>query len=110
MDPWSKVDYSRHIREASMVVERSPEVNPPSGRVPRSGLLELPIFEARRRRNREVIAMRASPRGFPGRGVKIGRRGHQRLGPPPRRPGGVARGGAAPPGCLGGGSPPPSLL
>src|SRR4051812_40200565 len=31
MDPWSKVDYSRHIREASMVMEKLPEVNPPSG-------------------------------------------------------------------------------
>src|SRR4051812_43090541 len=32
MDPWSKVDYSRLIREALMVVEKIPEVNPPSGR------------------------------------------------------------------------------
>src|SRR3954467_14901035 len=51
MDPWSKGDYSRHIQEASMLVERLPEVNPPSGRVPGRGLLVLPIFEARRRRN-----------------------------------------------------------
>src|SRR3954471_8877212 len=33
MDPWSKVDYSRFIREASMVVEKLPEVIPPSGSV-----------------------------------------------------------------------------
>ena len=33
MDPWSKGDYSRHIREVLMVVEKPPEVNPPSGRV-----------------------------------------------------------------------------
>src|ERR1041385_983907 len=56
MDPWSKVDYSRFIREASMVVEKLPEVVPPSGRVPGRGLLLLPILEARRRRNRGEIA------------------------------------------------------
>src|SRR3954467_10486426 len=55
MDPWSKGDYSRHIQEASMLVERLPDVNPPSGRVPGRGLLVLPIFGAQRRRNREVI-------------------------------------------------------
>src|ERR1041385_6645802 len=55
MDPWSKVDYSRIIREASMVVEKLPEVNPPSGRVPGRGLLVLPILEVRRRRNRGEI-------------------------------------------------------
>ena len=52
MDPWSKVDYSRHIREASMVVEELPEVIPPFGRVPGRGLLMLPILEELRRRNR----------------------------------------------------------
>ena len=55
MDPWSKVDYSWIIREASMAVEKLPEVNPPSGKVPGRGLLVLPILEARRRRNRKVI-------------------------------------------------------
>ena len=39
MDPWSKVDYSRHIREEYMEMEGLPEVNPPSGRVPGQGLL-----------------------------------------------------------------------
>lgn len=48
MDSWSKEDYSRHVREAPMVVEKLPEVNPPSGRVPGRGLL---ISEALRRRN-----------------------------------------------------------
>ena len=52
MDPWSKEDYSRHIREALMVVERLPKVIPPSGRVPGRGLLMLPILEALRRWNR----------------------------------------------------------
>jgi len=34
MDPWSKGDYSRDIREAIMAMEELPEVTPPSGRVP----------------------------------------------------------------------------
>src|SRR3954464_1116350 len=55
MDPWSKVNYSWIIREASMMVEKLPEVNPPSGRVPGRGLLVLPTFGARRRRNGEVF-------------------------------------------------------
>ena len=46
MDPWSKGDYSRVIREASMVVERLPVVILPYGRVPGSVLLVLPILEA----------------------------------------------------------------
>src|SRR3954468_7427716 len=60
MGPWSKVDYSRFIREASMVVEKLPEVVPPSGRVPGRGLLVLPILEVRRRRNRGEIVKRGS--------------------------------------------------
>src|SRR3954470_18075656 len=60
MDPWSKVDYSRIIWEASMVEAKLPKVNPPSGRVPGRGLLALPILEARRRRNRSEIAKKGS--------------------------------------------------
>src|SRR3954464_5795409 len=60
MDPWSKVDYSRLIREASMVVEKLSEANPPSGRVPGRGLLMLPILTSRRRRNRGEIAKKGS--------------------------------------------------
>src|SRR3954468_14305185 len=52
MDPWSKVDHSRVIREASTVVEKLSKVNPPSGSVVGRGLLVLPILEARQRRNR----------------------------------------------------------
>src|ERR1041385_1008185 len=80
MDPWSKVDYSRIIREASMVVEKLPEVNPPFGRVPGRGLLVLPILEARRR-NRGKIAKKGSVLG--GFGIKeiYRRRGHPG-GPP----------------------------
>src|ERR1041384_3755537 len=60
IDPWSKVDYSRFIREASMVVEKLPGVIPPSGRVLGRGLLVLPILEAQRRRNRGEIANKGS--------------------------------------------------
>src|SRR4051812_4975845 len=51
MDPWSKGYYSRHISEAIMVIERPPEVNPPSGRVPGRLLLAIPRSESRRWRN-----------------------------------------------------------
>src|SRR3954471_17744536 len=65
MDPWSKGDYSRIIREASMVVEKVPVVIPPSGRVPGRVLLALPILEARRRQNRDAIVEKGShPEGF----------------------------------------------
>src|SRR4051812_46188887 len=60
MDPWSKVDYSRFIREASMVVEKLPKVVPPSGRVPGRGLLLLPILEELRQRNRGEIVKKGS--------------------------------------------------
>src|SRR3954470_9413470 len=64
MDPWSKVDYSRIIRKASMVEGKLPEVDPPSGRVPGRSLLALPILEARRRRrNRGEIAKKGSVLG-----------------------------------------------
>ena len=46
MDPWSKGDYSRIVREASMVVEKVPVVILPSGRVPGRVLLVLPILES----------------------------------------------------------------
>src|SRR4051812_24015930 len=60
MDPWSKVDYSRLIREASMAMEKLPEMNPPSGRVTGQGLLAAPILKRRRRRKREEIAKKGS--------------------------------------------------
>src|SRR3954463_4310020 len=53
MDPWSKVDYSRHIRKASMEEDGLLEVIPPSGRVPGQRLLAAPILKRRRQRNRE---------------------------------------------------------
>src|SRR3954471_7124573 len=73
MDPWSKVDYSRLIREVSMVLEKLPEVNPPSGRVPGQGLLAAPILETRWRRNKEEIAKKALRVSV--RGANIGQRG-----------------------------------
>src|SRR3954466_11380067 len=44
-DPWSKVDYSRHIREASMAMEGLPEGLDPSGRVPEQLLQAAPILK-----------------------------------------------------------------
>src|ERR1043165_8545713 len=55
MDPWSKVDYSRHIREASMGVDGLPEVIPPSGRVSGQRLLAALILKWRRQQYREEI-------------------------------------------------------
>src|ERR1041385_1129839 len=81
MDPWSKVDYSRIIREASMGVEKLPEVNPPSGRVPGRVLLALPILETRRRLNRGEIAKKGSPLEVSRDGEYIGE-GGQPGGPP----------------------------
>src|SRR3954463_10766008 len=60
MDPWSKGDYSRHIREASMAMEGLPEVVPPSGRVTGQLLLAAPILKRRCRRNRDEIGKRTS--------------------------------------------------
>src|SRR3954470_16372061 len=111
MDPWSKGDYSRIIREASMVVEKVPVVILPSGRVPGRILLALPILEARRRRNRDEIAKKGSRlEGF-GTNVKYRPKGDVRghlggPGAPPARPGG----GPRHQGALGPGGPPPALL
>src|SRR4051812_47640263 len=63
MDPCSKVDYSRIIREASMMEEKLPKVDPPSDKVPGRGLLTLPILEAQRRRNRGEIVKKGSAFG-----------------------------------------------
>src|SRR4051812_49334936 len=60
MDPWSKVDYSRLIREASMAMEKLPEMNPPSDRVSGQGFLAAPILKRQRRRNRREITEKGS--------------------------------------------------
>src|ERR1041385_3521790 len=90
-----------------MVVEKLPEVIPPSGRVPGRGLLVLPILEARRRQNRGEIAKKGSvPEGFSSRGINR-RKGAARGGPGAPSTPGVAMGGAPPSGRLG---PPGSPL
>src|SRR4051812_9750006 len=60
MDPCSKVDYSRHIREASMAMEGLPEVNPPSGKVSGQRLLAASTLKRWRQRNREEIRKKGS--------------------------------------------------
>ena len=63
MDSWSKEDYSRHVWEASMAVEKLLEVNPPYGGVPGRGLVTLPISEALHWRNdRGILDSRKSAR------------------------------------------------
>src|SRR4051812_38319902 len=78
MDPWSKVDYSRHIREASMAMEGLPEVVPPSGRVPGQLLLAAPILKRRRRRYREDMGKGTSILGVSSMRDKYRRRGAPR--------------------------------
>src|SRR3954469_5851502 len=88
--PMDKVDYSRHIREASMEMEGLPEVVPPSGRVPGQRLLAVPILKRRRRWYREEIGKRTSILWISSAGAKYrpkeGVRGHQGA----RRPLGAA--------------------
>src|ERR1041384_6699997 len=91
MDPWSKVDYSRHIREASMAMEELPKVNPPSGRVPGQRLLAAPILKRWQRQNREGIGKKGPPLECFRTGGKYRRKGASRgpLGsqaPPGRGP------------------------
>src|SRR4051812_20904260 len=78
MEPWSKGDYSRHIREASMAMEGLPEVIPPSGRVPWQVLLAAPILKRRRRRYREKIGNKRSILGVSSAGPKYRPRGAPR--------------------------------
>src|SRR3954464_9357908 len=110
-DPWSKVDYSRHIREASMAMEGLPEGVYPFDRVPEQLLQAAPILKRRRRRNREGFAKKGSAsKGFRTRG-KYRRRGES--GGHPGQPGGpLARPKVglrqAPSWVPGGGPPAPS--
>src|SRR3954463_1091091 len=80
-DPWSKVDYSRHIREASMEMEGLPELIPPSDRVPGQRLLAAPILKRQRRRYREEIRIKTSIFWVSSTGVIYRRMGVAR-GPP----------------------------
>src|SRR5436309_1306253 len=81
MDPWSKVDYSWHSREASMEMEGLPEVNPLSGRVPEQRLLAAPILKRRRQQNREEIRKKGSLPRVSTMGANYRRTGAAR-GPP----------------------------
>src|SRR6187399_3406689 len=95
MHSWSKGDYSRVIREASMVVEKLPVVILPSGRVPGRVLLVLPILEAtaaaEQRWDREKSS---SSEGFEGPSKYMPKGGTGRAsggpGTPRRGPGGGA--------------------
>src|SRR3954468_1839737 len=78
MDPWSKGDYSRHIREASMRVDGLPEVVPPSGRVSGQLLLAAPILKRRRRRYREEMGKETLILGVSSARAKYRRRGAPR--------------------------------
>src|SRR3954462_14707630 len=85
MDPWSKVDYSQHIREASMAMEGLPEVIPPSGRVPGQHLLAAPILKQRRRRDRQEIGKKTCILRITTLGGIYRRRGHPGGHKGPRR-------------------------
>src|SRR3954466_11344307 len=87
MDPWSKGDYSRHIREASMALDGLPEGVPPSGRVP-GQLLLADLILKRRRRYKEENGNSRSILGVSSAGTKY-------------RPKGAPRGATGQPGgCL----------
>src|SRR3954463_4335249 len=75
MDPWSKGDYSRHIREASMAMDGLSEGVPPSGRVPRQLLQAAPILKRRRRRYRGEFVEKRSILGVSTPRAKYRRRG-----------------------------------
>src|SRR3954466_4002171 len=68
-DLWSKGEYSRHIREASMAMDGLPEGVPPSGKVPEQLLQAAPILKRRWQRYRGEIGKKgfvsgvSSPRG-----------------------------------------------
>src|SRR4051812_40585958 len=86
MDPWSKGDYSRHIREASMAMDGLPEGVPPSGRVPGQLLLAAPILKRRRRTYREENGNSISILGVSSAGTKYRPKGAPRGAT--RQPGG----------------------
>src|ERR1044071_7048704 len=88
MDRWSKGDYSRHIREASMAMDGLPEGVSPSGRVLGQLLLAAPILKRRWRRYREENGNSRSILGVSSAGTKY-------------RPKGAPRGATGQPGgCL----------
>src|SRR3954462_13035792 len=111
MDLWSKGDYSRHIREASMAMDGLPEGVPPSGRVSEQLLQVAPILKRRWRRYRGEIGKKGFVLGVSSARGKYRRRGAP--GGPTRQPGGpLARPRVGPrqgPFWSPGGGPLPSL-
>src|SRR4051812_1479395 len=84
MDPWSKGDYSQHIREASVAMVAPPEVVPPTGRVPGQLLLAAPILKRRRRRytedngnSRSILGVSSAGAKYRPKGAPRGPRGSQ---------------------------------
>src|ERR1043165_681722 len=127
-DPWSKGDYSRHIREASMAIDGLPEGVLPSGKVPGQLLQAAPILKRWWRRYRGEFAKIRSilgvstprakyrRRGAPGGPTRGVRRVHARAPPrqgPTRQSGGSLAwprvGPRQLPSWLAGGGPLPSL-
>src|SRR4051812_38003640 len=109
MDPWSKGDYSRHIREASMAMDGLPEGVPPSDRVPGQLLQAAPILKWRRRRYRGEFAKVRSILGVSTPRAKYRQRGASR-GPTRHSGGSLARSRVGPrhlPSWMPGGGPPP---
>src|SRR3954469_8349028 len=110
MDPWSKGDYSRIVREASMVVEKVLVVILPSGRVPgefswRSRSWKRGGGGTEMRSRKRVPLSRVS-----GRVLNIGQGVTSEDTWGAQVPPGAARRGAAPPGRLEPWWPPPALL
>src|ERR1041385_2022692 len=62
-DPWSKEDYSRYIREASMAMDGLPQGIASPGRLPEQPLHAAPILKRRRRRYRGEFARKRSVLG-----------------------------------------------
>src|ERR1041384_657542 len=85
MDPWSKGDYSWHIREASMAMDGLPEGVPPPGRVPGQLLQAALILKRQWRRYRGEFAEKRSILGISTPRAKYRRRGVSRG--PTRKPG-----------------------
>src|SRR3954464_11277097 len=85
-DLWSKGDYSRHIREASMAMDGLPEGVPPSGKVPEQLLQAAPILKQRQRRYRGEIWKKGFVLGVSSARGKYRRRGAP--GGPTSQPGG----------------------
>src|SRR3954469_5364248 len=108
MDPWSKGEYSRHIREVSMAMDGLPEGVPPSGRVPGQLLQAAPILKRWRRQYRREFAEKRSILGVSTSRAKYRRRGAPG-GPTSQSGGSLARPRVGPhqlPSWLAGGGPP----